>query len=501
MVSSTLGFILPMAVVFITTPLLLHALGEAAYGIQALAGIIVGYFAIFDMGLDLPIIKFLAEYHAKKDTTSTNRLLSSTLSLYLFIGLLGAIITFAGSSFLARSVFKVPDNQVVSAIWVFRIAGLGFIFSLLMSWGRALAVGLERLEVSSGISGMATVIGAILGLVVVYSGFGVVGYVLTRVVITAVAGLVYIGVAKRLLPDLCIHFGLELNIVRRLSPFVGYGMVYRASNAFFSRIDQVILGAWISVAQAGIYALPSSIVPLVVQLIASMIALFVPLTSQLHGAKQVDYLRQIYIRYARFTAAATTMCFVPLMIFSDQFMSLWVGASIAQATRGVFLFLLIAGYIGTLATILLVNALIGLGRIKEFALFLLCRNLFLALISLFLIPSLGLIGAGIAQLLSSTVDLGFMFYFLPRILAIDGMGLLRSAYLKPVLLGLGIGTAIWVLKPIASYWIGLVLSVGLFELIYVSVGFGMGIFGDTEKRALLAIWRAVSRGVFIKQEQ
>ncbi len=501
MASSTAGFIVPMAVVFVTTPFLLHALGEAAYGIQALAGIIVGYFAIFDMGMDLPIIKFLAEDHAKKDIESANRLLSSTLSLYLLIGLLGAIITFAASGFLARAVFKVPENQVVAAIWVFRIAGIGFIFSLLMSWGRALAVGLQRLEISSGISGLATIIGASGGLIVVYAGFGVVGYVFTRVVITAVAGLIYIGAAKRLMPDLRIHFAFELNVARRLSSFIGYGVVYRATNAFFSRIDQVMLGAWISVAQAGIYALPSSIVPLVVQLIASMITLFLPLTSQLQGAKQVDYLRQIYIRYARFTAAATTMCFVPLMVFSDKFMYLWAGASVAQAARGVFLFLLAAGYIGTLATILLVNALIGLGRIKEFALFMLCRNLFLALVCLFLIPHLGLIGAGIAQFLTSAVDLGFMFYFLPRILAINGTGLMRSAYLKPVLLGLSIGAAMWVIKPAAISWFGLILCVGLFQISYVLAGFGMGIFADTEKRALQAIWQAVLGGIFIKQER
>ena len=135
MASSTLGFIVPMAVTFITTPLLLHALGEAAYGIQVLAGIVVGYFTILDLGLDLPIVKFLAEDHAKKDVASANRLLSTTLQLYLVIGLIGAIVIFLFAEILARSVFRVPADQVVSAIWVFRIAGIGFVFSLLMTWG------------------------------------------------------------------------------------------------------------------------------------------------------------------------------------------------------------------------------------------------------------------------------------------------------------------------------------------------------------------------------
>ena len=493
MVSSTVGFIAPMAVTFITIPLLLHALGEAAYGVQILASIIVGYFTILDMGLDLPIIKYLAEDCAKKDIESANRLLSTTLQLYLVVGLLGAIITFLVAGILARNVFRVPEDQVVSAICVFRIAGIGFLFSVLMAWGRAIAVGRQRLEISSGVSGLATIIGSIVGLLVVYAGFGVVGYVSTRVAVTAAASLIYISAAKRLMPELHLRLGIERNVVHRLAAFVGYGMVYRVSNAFFSRIDQVMVGAWIGVAQAGVYSLPSMIVPQVTQLIASMIVLFMPLASEFQGLAQIDHLRQIYIRSARFTAAVATMCFVPLLVFGDQFMYLWAGASVAHATKSVFRFLLAAGYLGTLATVLLINVLIGLGHMKKYALFLLYRGLFLALICLLLIPSLGLIGAGIAQLLSSVVDLGFMFYCLPRILAIEGRALLRVAYLKPVLLGLGIGAVAWMIKPMTNSWLGLTLGVMLFELIYVSIAFVIGVFADTEKRAILGLWRAVLR--------
>lgn len=499
MISSTMGFIVPMVVTFITIPLLLHALGEAAYGIQVLASIIIGYFTILDLGLDLPIIKFLAEDYAKKDFQSANRLLSTTLQVYLVVGFIGAMVTFLAAGILARSVFKVPEDQVASAIWVFRIAGVGFIFSLLMAWGRAVAVGLQRLEISSGVSGATTIVGASVGLMVVYAGFGVVGYVFTRVVVTAVASLVYAGAVKRLMPELRLRLGLERGVLHRTSAFVGYGMVYRASNAFFCRIDQVIIGAWIGVAQAGVYSLPSSIVPQVTQLIASVITLFTPLTSELQGLNQVAYLRDIFIRSARFTAAVATMCFVPLLIFGDQFMYLWAGASVAHTTKSVFIFLLAAGYLGTLATVLLTNVMIGLGRMKEYALYILCRSLLLALICMLLIPSLGLTGAGIAQVLCGVVDLGFMFYSLPRFLDIEGAVLLRVAYLKPVLLGLGIGAVMWGTKSMTNSWVGLILGVGLFESIYVSVAFAIGIFADTEKRALFGIWQAVSRGMLTNQ--
>jgi len=66
-----------MLVNVIATPFLLRGLGEAAYGLQTLVAVIIGYLTMMDMGLDLPIIKILSEDRAKNDIESENRMLSS----------------------------------------------------------------------------------------------------------------------------------------------------------------------------------------------------------------------------------------------------------------------------------------------------------------------------------------------------------------------------------------------------------------------------------------
>jgi hypothetical protein len=79
--------------------------------------------------------------------------------------------------------------------------------------------------------------------------------------------------------------------------------------------------------------------------------------------------------------------------------------------------------------------------------------------------------------------------------------LIRFAYLKPVLLGLSIGAAILLINPLVNSWLSLILYVGLFELIYIPMSFLTGIFADTEKRALLAIWQAALGWAHIKRER
>ena len=72
MLSSAAGYVIPMFVNLITTPLLLRGLGEAAYGLQSLVAVVIGYLTFMDMGLDLPITKLLAGDHASNTVESEN---------------------------------------------------------------------------------------------------------------------------------------------------------------------------------------------------------------------------------------------------------------------------------------------------------------------------------------------------------------------------------------------------------------------------------------------
>jgi O-antigen/teichoic acid export membrane protein len=294
MFSSALGYIVPMLVNLITTPLLLKALGEAAYGLQSLVAVIIGYLAFMDMGLDLPITKFLAEDRARKDNLSENHLLSTTLQLYLYIGLGGMFLIIILSSWFTKSVFKIPEDLMPQALLVFRIAGVGFLGSIGMSWGRALAMGLQRFDITYSVSIVINTAGTLLGLGVVYAGYGVVGYVLTRMVITILAGPSYFILTRRLMPEFHFIKGLKKSTLKRVSDYIGYGTFNRIISGLVSRLDQTLIGIWVGVAEVGVYAVPFLVVSSFGYMIAYMLGFIFPMASELHSLNQMDRLRDIF---------------------------------------------------------------------------------------------------------------------------------------------------------------------------------------------------------------
>ncbi len=52
---------LPLVVAVITIPFIIHGLGIERFGLLSLAWVVLGYFAIFDLGLGRATTKFVAE--------------------------------------------------------------------------------------------------------------------------------------------------------------------------------------------------------------------------------------------------------------------------------------------------------------------------------------------------------------------------------------------------------------------------------------------------------
>lgn len=486
MLSSAAGYVVLMLVNLITTPFLLHALGEATYGLQSLVAVIIGYLTFMDMGLDLPITKLLAEDRARQDADAESHLLSTTLQLYAVIGLAGMLGIVLLADWFARSVFQVPADLVDQAVMVFRLAGIGFLGSVGMSWGRAVAMGLQRFDLTYSVSVVLSTAGTLIGLGVVYAGYGVVGYVLTRTIFTTLAGPTYFLLTRHLLPGFRFRRGLHPATLRRVSGYVGYGTINRILSSLVSRLDQTLLGIWVGVAAAGIYAVPFLLAGSLGYMIAYMLGFIFPMTSELQGLGQMDRLRDIFTRASQFIAALAGLIFIPLFVLGDSFLTVWT-PSIATQAAGVLRLLALAGYIGTLMATLPNSVMVGLGKMRQFTIYTTIRAVVLATYCFIFIRPLGLEGAGWALLLTCGVDVVYLVIVVRRYLQMAPLQLFQRAYLKPMMLGTGFVGLAFLLRPFATSWLGLGLASSVLGLAYIIAGFGIGIFGETEKRAVAGL--------------
>ncbi len=489
MLSGGAGWAVPVVVNFLALPFLLRTLGDAAFGLQNLVAVITGYMAIMDVGLDVAVTKYVAEDEARGDRNARNRLLSSTFQVYAGIGIIGAAAILLSADVIVRQIFAVPDDLVEQGRTVMRLAGAGFLANVLLVWARAVAHGVQRYDVSNTLSVAGSVTGTGLGVLAVAAGYGVVGYVGTRVVISLLVGLLGLGLVYRLLPDARIQWGFDAAMLCRVRGYVAFGVVLRVSGVLVTGLDRTLIGAWWGVAAVGLYAVPWFIANALTQLMASILHFLFPMASELYGTKQLGSLQDVFTRASRFVVALATLVTVVALVFGDRFLQFWVGARVAGEASQVFRWLLLAAWLQTVAVCMVNSVMTGIGAVRAMMIYTIARGVLVGIGCIVLIRPFGIQGAGVALLFAGVGDVLFLLFTLRTYLRLPVAAFLRAAYLRPLGLGVAVTCAAVLAHPLTTSWASLATVVLVLGLGYAAAGYRLGVFGETEKRALMGLWQ------------
>src|SRR4029450_10202698 len=77
-----------MAIGLLLLPFNVWHLGASAYGLWMLTASITSYFSVLDLGYSGALVKFVAQYRAKRDVQALNEVLSTMFFVFVGFGVL-----------------------------------------------------------------------------------------------------------------------------------------------------------------------------------------------------------------------------------------------------------------------------------------------------------------------------------------------------------------------------------------------------------------------------
>ena len=92
----------------VTIPIYLGLIGEARYGVLAIAWLLLGYFGLFDLGLGRATAQQIA---ALRDSTAAERVQTfwTALALNVGLGVMGGLLIWPVAAYFFGQVFKVDE--------------------------------------------------------------------------------------------------------------------------------------------------------------------------------------------------------------------------------------------------------------------------------------------------------------------------------------------------------------------------------------------------------
>jgi O-antigen/teichoic acid export membrane protein len=422
-------------------PFFLKKLGTSGYGTWAVFLAISGMTSLADLGLVTALSKHVAEFYALNDSRALSRLINTGFILYLVIACLLAGTLWISSPLLLPTLFRgalLPAREL-RILWNLLIL-LVFANALTLLFA-SVAIGLQRMDLTTGISSLNLMSAAGLSVVFLSLNWGLRGVLFAYVLTAWITLLAYVLLLRRLLPGIKTDVAAcRWATAREILGFSVKTYITQVAVVIHNQIEKIYLARFLGVVSVGWYDISSDLALKVRGIPSLVLAPIMPAASELHALRDQSRIAHLYYRSHKYLAFIGVPIVAYSVFISKRFLELWVGSSLSFLAVPLSLLLIVNLINLTTGPGYLI--LMGSGKLRPGLYSALLGIVLNLLLSLFLIRSYGFGGAIIGTSLSLGISSSYFLLMFKRETLNTFPKVVRKAYLTPVICSLAILTSL-----------------------------------------------------------
>lgn len=427
-----------LAVGVFLTPYILKRLGDDQYGIWLLIGAFVGYLGLADFGLKASFVKFVAEYHARGDQHGINGVFTTGLTVYSVLGFIILAIAYPSVGPILN-FFTIPQGLEDQARFVLQMGIIVFMLGNIALVYQSMIDGLQRMDISTGISILLSICNLAGSVLVLELGFGIRGLAVNQLITQVIGTALTRYFSHRFYTELRFDLKSTRNY---LSTFFRYGLNLQVGNIaglIRTHFDKLVVNRFIDAAHVTLYEIGSRF-PLTLSHFPIVgLSPLIPASSELEIRRGRLAVYEVFSKVSRYLAVVAVLLFMAATVTAQPLIDAWVGPGYDRSV--VVMRILCIGYFFNTIAAPASHMVAGIGR-PEFL-----RNaegislLLNVVLSILLIKQFGFYGAPIGTSIAMSVADVYCLWVFHRFLERPLFPFLKNTFLKPVLCGLLAGLA------------------------------------------------------------
>jgi O-antigen/teichoic acid export membrane protein len=388
------------------TPVLLHHLGESAYGVWALATSLVGYLELLELGFGAAGTKLMAE-DAGKRPEEVSKTLSTSLVVLAGTGLLALVIGLI-LALGAPHWFAIPKGMDAATTAVILSLAVGLAVSIPGdAFGGALAA-YQRYDLRSLTNLILVVATTAATFALVYAGRGLVAIAVATAIISILLHPIRWAMLRTVDPEIRIGRGLisrqRLGIVSRFS---GWFLLADLANLASYSADVVIIGAVLGIKDVALYTIGSKLSLLAQKALSEASGLLLPEASSLSRDGSTSAVADLLVDGTRVTMLAGIPLSLVMGVLARPAVRAWVGPGYDRAAVVLMIFSVYTG----LRTVVnpVESVVIGTGKVRPWALSMTAQAVVNVAVTLALVSTIGLPGPALGTIAGAVLIVGPVF--------------------------------------------------------------------------------------------
>jgi len=402
-----IGQVIPLIIGVVTIPFVIRGLGTDRFGLLTLAWLVLGYFAVFDLGLGRATTKFVSEALGKGDQEQLPRILWTAVTVQALLGVAGAIILVLITPLLVGRVLNIPMELITESKITFYIIALSVPMVLISSSFRGVLEAAQRFDLVNAIKIPTSCATYFLPLVGLALGFKLPGIIVLILLARFGAFVAYLTLNLQGIPSLKRYSG-SLTIFPRLFTFGGWIMITSVVSPVLVYFERFLIASLLSMTALAFYSAPYEMVNRLKVIPSSLTMTLFPAFSTLESIQNRQRLATIFVRSVKYILLTLGPIVLLICLFAKDILQLWLGTEFAKESTTVLQLIAIGVLINSLAYTPL-SLLQGVGRPDLPAKFHLLEMPVYIAMTWILVNKLGIAGAALAWTIRITIDALLLF--------------------------------------------------------------------------------------------
>jgi len=320
-----LAIAVEMLVGVLVLPFNVAHLGKDAYGLWMLTASITAYFSVLDLGYGGSLVKFVAQYRARRDVPALNEVLSTTFYLFAAFGVLTYVAAIVVAMYLDR-FFRLTPDQVHLGRIVLLVTSANIAVGTAASVFGGVINGFQRYDLNNVVGAISSVITALVNVIVLALGYGLVDLVIWTTAVRVATYAVYRSNAYRVFPGLRLRTALFSRArLREVTMFSVYMALIDWAKKLNYTVDALVIGAFLNTAAVAVWSVGQRLAEATQRLTNQLNDVLFPTVVDHDAAQRNERLQTIFVQATRLSLATVIPIAGALMLMATPLVLAWVG--------------------------------------------------------------------------------------------------------------------------------------------------------------------------------
>lgn len=345
--SNWFGLVAMAACTAFLTPIMIHHLGAVDYGVWILAGSVLDYYGLLDIGMRAAMFRYVGKFRGCDSREEINRTFSSALFIVTVTAVIICMVSAVVAYFLPRSMTLQGTSPHVFGLL---LLVLGFAIAVTFPV-RMLATYIsahQRWDLFNAAGTASVLTRAVAIIVVLKLGYGLLA-VASATLVVAILSLGQHVLFLRI-ADPGVHFATRLISAKRIRELFGFSvrsLLVSIGDSLRFYSDSAVITAVLNVALVTPFSVATRLIECFKSVVIAAGGPVLGSMTELDGGSRLEESRTLLLRSTRMLSLLSILGGVLLLVDGRILLRIWVGPELSSAYP--ILAILAAGYMINLA--------------------------------------------------------------------------------------------------------------------------------------------------------